>query len=45
MTLTKEQIFNASPRLKEAEVPEWGGSVFVHPVTLEEQGGAPQPHT
>jgi hypothetical protein len=36
--LTKEQILNASPKLKEVEVPEWGGSVFIRPVTLEEQG-------
>ena len=38
MTLTKEQILSSSPRLKEVEVPEWGGSVFIRPVTLEEQG-------
>jgi hypothetical protein len=36
--LTKEQILAASPRLKEVEVSEWGGSVFIRPVTLEEQG-------
>jgi hypothetical protein len=36
--LTKEQILAASPKLKEVEVPEWGGSVFIRPVTLEEQG-------
>ena len=38
MTLTKEQILATSPKLKEVEVPEWGGSVFIRPVTLEEQG-------
>ncbi len=38
MPLTKEQILAASPKLKEIEVPEWGGSVFIRPVTLEEQG-------
>ncbi len=38
MTLSKEQILAASPKLKEVEVPEWGGSVFIRPVTLEEQG-------
>ncbi len=38
MPLTKEQILAASPKLKEVEVPEWGGSVFIRPVTLEEQG-------
>jgi hypothetical protein len=36
--LKKEQILAASLRLKEVEVPEWGGSVFIRPVTLEEQG-------
>ena len=36
--LTKEQILNASPKLKEVEVPEWDGSVFIRPVSLEEQG-------
>jgi hypothetical protein len=36
--LTKEQILTASPKLQEVEVPEWGGSVFIRPVTLEEQG-------
>jgi hypothetical protein len=36
--LTKEQILSASPKLQEVEVPEWGGSVFIRPVTLEEQG-------
>ena len=36
--LTKEQILAASPKLQEVEVPEWGGLVFVRPVTLEEQG-------
>ena len=38
MTLTKEQILKTSPKLKEVEVPEWGGAVFIRPVTLEEQG-------
>lgn len=38
MTLSKEQILAASAKLKEVEVPEWGGSVFIRPVTLEEQG-------
>ncbi len=41
MPLTKEQILAASPKLKEVEVPEWGGSVFIRPVTLEEQGKPP----
>jgi hypothetical protein len=36
--LTKEQILRTSPKLQEIEVPEWDGSVFIRPVTLEEQG-------
>ena len=35
--LTREQILAASPRLKEVEVPEWGGSVFIRPLTIHEQ--------
>ena len=35
--LTKEQILSATPKLLEIEVPEWGGSVFIRPVTLAEQ--------
>jgi hypothetical protein len=38
MTLTKEQILAVAPRLQEVEVPEWGGSVWIRPVTLGEQG-------
>ena len=38
MTLTKEQILSSTPKLQAIEVPEWGGSVFIRPVTLEEQG-------
>jgi len=38
MTLTKDQILPVTPKLKEVDVPEWGGSVFIRPVTLEEQG-------
>jgi len=38
MTLTKDQILSVTPKLKEVDVPEWGGSVFIRPVTLEEQG-------
>ncbi len=37
MTLTKQQILSTSPRLKEVEVPEWGGSVFIRPLTIHEQ--------
>ncbi len=36
--LKKEQILAASPRLKEVEIPEWEGSVFIRAITLEEQG-------
>lgn len=37
MSLTLDQIKNAKPQLKEIDVPEWGGSVFIRPLTLEEQ--------
>ena len=33
MNLTKEQILTATPKLQEIEVPEWGGSVFIRPIT------------
>ena len=38
MGLTKEQILGTKPVLKEVDVPEWGGSVWIRPVTLDEQG-------
>jgi hypothetical protein len=38
VTITKEQILACKPELKEMEVPEWGGSVWIRPVTLGEQG-------
>jgi hypothetical protein len=37
MTLTKDQILAVPPQLKEVEIPEWGGSIFIRPVTLKEQ--------
>ena len=37
MPLTRDQILAATPRLKEMEVPEWGGSVFIRPLTIHEQ--------
>ena len=37
MTLTKQQILSTAPRLKEVDVPEWGGSVFIRPLTIHEQ--------
>ncbi len=37
MTLTKQQILSTSPRLKEVDVPEWGGAVFIRPLTIHEQ--------
>jgi hypothetical protein len=37
MQLTKEMILGKNPQLKEIEVPEWGGSVFIRPITLQEQ--------
>lgn len=38
MTITKEQVLATRPALKEVEVPEWGGSVWIRPVSLGEQG-------
>jgi hypothetical protein len=35
--LTREKILAASPRLKEVEVPEWGGAVYIRPRTIHEQ--------
>ena len=35
--LTREQILTASPKLKEVDVPDWGGSVFIRPLTIHEQ--------
>ena len=35
--LTKDQMLAVTPKLQEVEVPEWGGSVFIRPVTLAEQ--------
>ncbi len=37
MSLKKEQILSALPKLKEVEIAEWGGSVFIRPITLAEQ--------
>ncbi len=37
MQLTKEMILGKNPQLKEVEIPEWGGSVFIRPITLQEQ--------
>jgi hypothetical protein len=38
MTLSKQDIFSVKPQMAELNVPEWGGTVFVRPITLEEQG-------
>lgn len=35
--LTKEQILSVGPVFKEVNVPEWGGSVYIRPITLGEQ--------
>jgi hypothetical protein len=37
MSLTKQQILAIAPRLKEVDVPEWCGSVFIRPLTIHEQ--------
>ena len=36
--LTKDQILAVRPKVKEIDVPEWGGSVFIRPLTLGERG-------
>ena len=36
--LTKDQILAVRPKVKEVEVPEWGGPVFIRPLTLGERG-------
>jgi hypothetical protein len=38
MSLNKQDIFSRKPQLTELAVPEWGGSVWVRPITVEEQG-------
>ena len=38
MSLTKSEVLSIRPHLKEVEVPEWGGSVWIRPITLAEQG-------
>jgi hypothetical protein len=35
--LSKQQILATTPRLKEIDVPEWGGSLFIRPLTIHEQ--------
>lgn len=37
MALTKEEILAVPPQVKQVDVPEWGGSVYIRPVTLKEQ--------
>ncbi len=37
MILSKDQILAVNAKLEEIEVPEWGGSVFIRPITLAEQ--------
>jgi hypothetical protein len=38
VSLSKSQILAVAPNLKEIEVPEWGGSVWIRPILLGEQG-------
>lgn len=35
--LTKSEILSRKPILKEVEVPQWGGSVHIRPMTVAEQ--------
>ena len=37
MTLNKADIFSAKRKLLEVEVTEWGGTVFIRPLTLAQQ--------
>ena len=34
--LTRDQILSMAPRVKEILIPEWGGNVFIRPLTLLE---------
>ena len=36
--LTIDDIFLAKPKCEEFSVPEWGGTIMIRPITLEEQG-------
>lgn len=36
--LSRQQILAAAPQLYPIEVPEWGGTVYLRPITLAEQG-------
>jgi hypothetical protein len=35
--LTKEQILNRKPILQEVQIPQWGGFVYIRPLTVAEQ--------
>lgn len=35
--LTKEQILNRKPILQEIRIPQWGGFVYIRPLTVSEQ--------
>lgn len=37
MSLNKEAIFAVKPKLAQIDIPEWGGSVYIRPLTLNEQ--------
>jgi len=37
MILNKQEVLSKTPSLKEVEIPEWGGSVYIRPITLAEQ--------
>jgi hypothetical protein len=35
--LTKSQILNRKPILQEVQIPQWGGFVYIRPLTVAEQ--------
>jgi hypothetical protein len=35
--LTKQQILNRKPLLQEVQLPQWGGFVYIRPLTVAEQ--------
>lgn len=38
MNINRQQILEAAPKLYPVEIPEWGGTVFLRPISLTEQG-------
>lgn len=36
--LSKQDIFSVKLKPEQLEIPEWGGFIYIRPITLEEQG-------